>query len=263
MLTPKPLKLISGPDRSDRDGDFDAPNNVVDAKQWNLSSSESHQTNDAALEVKAHRVHQRLGFLFENFRHSCIYWSITEMIHRALLIGYMRFFESGSALKLVFATAVSVFFLLLHVNIRPYVSRALNYLQTVYLTLIWLTYQFSFLVQSDTSTNADSAVGRVLLAITTALSIITVMTPFVFGLLLRQHWLSEEWWDFILSRLGGHAPLQFQESDFKVSKGSTDPLFRAGTIRGADDVDTLPGAIEMQSLSVQEPRTPFRPHDQT
>ena len=208
-----------------------------------------------SLQTDAERLNQRVGFLYDSLRQSCMFWSIGEMMRQILLIGCLRFFDAASALRLVFPNVVSGIFLCVHLIYMPYVSRALNALKGAQLSLICLTYQFTLLVSLSSLSPLDADTGAVALGFVTVASIVCAVLPVIVGLALWRAWLSVHAWDAFLSRLGDHEALPFEEAVEPLSAVTAPQLQFAPAMAAAGGGGNSTTDIELQPALAADARS--------
>ena len=126
----------------------------VDVDPVALVISDSEQE----LIEKAERFEARVGFIYEPYRTSFIYWDVVEALRQLYLVAIVAFFTQGSMVQIALSIFVSVAALCVHIKCQPYRRRAINLLQGACLTITWLTFQCGqLLVPNKPDTSAGDA----------------------------------------------------------------------------------------------------------
>lgn len=94
-------------------------------------------------------AHERYRFLFVRYKPEFYLWELVETARKLMLTSIIIFVKPGSAVQVVFAIAVSVFFLCLQYKFRPYLLDTENLLDRLCKIALCVTYMYGTLVTND------------------------------------------------------------------------------------------------------------------
>ena len=73
----------------------------------------------------------RMGLVLLAYRVELWWWHVVDILHKFVMIAILRFVFRGSPAQLVLGALITFAFFVLHVAVEPYVSAALNSVQTI------------------------------------------------------------------------------------------------------------------------------------
>ena len=94
-------------------------------------STRSHSTASTAMAIKEDKLVGRMGLVLLAYRVELWWWHVVDILHKFVMIAILRFVFRGSPAQLVLGALITFAFFVLHVAVEPYVSAALNSVQTI------------------------------------------------------------------------------------------------------------------------------------
>merc|ERR1719183_1055906 len=88
---------------------------VIEALKW-----------DGSLGSREVKLMERLGFLIDAYQVETWYWEVSEMLRKFIMTSLLVVVYDGSAPHLVGALIVTFIFILLHLQLHPYLNKGLN-----------------------------------------------------------------------------------------------------------------------------------------
>ena len=94
---------------------------------------------DGSLGPEEVKIMQRLGFLIDAYQVDTWYWEVTEMFRKLIMTSMLVVIYDGSAPHLAGSLLTTFVFILLHLQVHPYLNKGLNDFQRLALITQFLT----------------------------------------------------------------------------------------------------------------------------
>ena len=123
----------------------------ADGRIYRPDDDENRQDSNSAVTNKT--THLAFKFLYENYKSSCWYWEVIEMIRKLLLTAVLPVLASESKIALAVTIILSSLFAILHAYLKPIKDGFENFLQLISLSVIPVNLCIGYMLETMANEN--------------------------------------------------------------------------------------------------------------